>query len=140
MSSPAGKYDLLSDPTDKAWNDFLTAVGVTDALRDAWAMIKPTTEITVTDGKWSLKNLSELKNCESVFSLGEKVPTRLEADEMDGIGGTSVFTQPAENKLVETFTVGGKNGTITRTFSADEMTTTFSFQGKTAVRKYKRTA
>ncbi|MFF5706605.1 lipocalin/fatty-acid binding family protein [Streptomyces sp. NPDC012794] len=140
MSSPVGKYDLLSDPTDRAWDAFLSAVGVGDADREAGTMMKPTVEIAVTDGKWSLKSRSEMGSQETVFTLGEKVPTRLDAGPTEGIGGTSVFTRPADDKLVESITVGGQDGQITREFSADGLTATFSFQGKTAVRKYKRIA
>ncbi|MEU0308564.1 lipocalin/fatty-acid binding family protein [Streptomyces cyaneofuscatus] len=135
MSSPAGKYELLSDPADRAWDDFLIAVGMSDAHREALMMVKPTVEITVADGTWTLKILSELANQESVFTLGEKVTTRLDGANP---GGTSVFTQPADNKLVESFTVGGIQGQVTRDFSADGLTTTFSCGGKAAVRKYKR--
>ncbi|MFH9118366.1 lipocalin/fatty-acid binding family protein [Streptomyces globisporus] len=136
MSSLAGKYELLSDPADRAWDDFLIAVGVSDAHREALMMVKPTVEITVADGTWTLKILSELADQESVFTLGEKVTTRLDGANPDG--GTSVFTQPADNKLVESFTVGGIQGQVTRDFSADGLTTTFAGGGQVAVRKYKR--
>lgn len=71
MSIP-GKYELLSDPNCKEWDTYLKAVGVSDAHREAGAMVKPKLEIIESGGKIVMKTTSELKNMEISFELGKE--------------------------------------------------------------------
>ncbi|MFD3782165.1 lipocalin/fatty-acid binding family protein [Streptomyces sp. NPDC058612] len=135
MSSLVGKYELLSDPSDKAHDDFLQAAGVSDAHREAWSMVRPSVEISGVGGQWRMRTLSELGNEETLVTPGAGNPTQ-----SFGVDTVSVFTVEGSNKLVQKFTAAGKESRIVSEFAADEMTSTLSSQGKTAVRKYKRVA
>ncbi len=120
----AGKYELLSDPNDKAYDGFLQAAGVSDAHREAWSMVRPSVEITGAGDQWCMKTLSELRNEEALFTSGVETPTQF--FEVDTV---SVFTVQASNKLLQTFTAFGKETRIVSEFSADGMTSTHASQG-----------
>jgi len=46
--------------------------GVSEAHREAGAMVKPSIEIAEAGGKYNFKTLSELKNMEINFELGKE--------------------------------------------------------------------
>ncbi|CAL8101007.1 unnamed protein product [Orchesella dallaii] len=133
--SVVGKFELLSDPSDKAWDEYLVAVGVSDAHREAGRMVSPSVEISQAGGKYTLKTLSELKNTEITFPLGQEI----DEDTADNRKCKTTFTLDG-NKLIQTQKLEGKESKTVREFSADGMTATFTAAGKTAVRKYKRVA
>ncbi|MFD5144605.1 lipocalin/fatty-acid binding family protein [Streptomyces sp. NPDC058401] len=135
LSAIVGKYELLSDPKDKAYDAFLEAAGVSDAHREAFSMVSPSAEISSAGGQWSVRTLSELVNEEALFTSGAETTTRF-----FGTDAVSVFTVEGSNKLVHDFTAAGKASRTVSEFAADGMTVTLSSQGKTAVRKYKRVA
>ncbi|WP_327303986.1 lipocalin/fatty-acid binding family protein [Streptomyces sp. NBC_01298] len=132
----AGKYDLLSDPSDKFYDEFLQAAGVSEAHREAWNMIRPSMEIIRSEGdQWLIKTTSELSNEETLFTSGVETPTQFFGADTD-----SVFTVEGSTKIVHKFTAGGKESQIVYEFAPDGMTSTHASQGKAAVRKYKRVA
>ncbi|MGW6717668.1 lipocalin/fatty-acid binding family protein [Streptomyces sp. NPDC054995] len=135
MSSLVGKYELLTDPGDQAYDQFLQAMGVSEAQREAGRLVVPSVEISAAGDRWSVKTLSDLLNEESLFTPGVKTPTQLSDVEV-----VSLFTIESGNKLVQRFTTAGQEGKVVFETTADGMTTVLTFQGKVAVRKYKRVA
>jgi len=134
--SIVGKYELLSDPEDPVWDSYLTAVGVSDAHREAGAMVRPSIEISEAGGKYTLKTLSELKNMEINFEIGKE----FDETTADNRVCKTVFTKEGSNKLVQVQQGDGIKSQTVRVFTADGMTATFSAAGITAERKYKRVA
>ncbi|MFD6231879.1 lipocalin/fatty-acid binding family protein [Streptomyces sp. NPDC060232] len=131
----AGKYELLSDPSDKAYDEFLLAAGVSDAHREAWSMVRPAVEVIDEGGQWRMKTLSELANEEVLFTPGAETPTQF-----FGTDAISVFTVVGGNKLDQKVTAVGKEVRILSEFAPDGMTSTHASHGKVAVRRYKRVA
>ncbi|WP_328315424.1 lipocalin/fatty-acid binding family protein [Streptomyces anulatus] len=131
----AGKYELLSDPADKAYDEFLQAAGVSDAHREAWSMVRPAVVVIDEGGQWRMKTLSALANEEVLFTSGVKTPIQF-----FGVDAISVITVVGGNKLDQKFTAADKEVRILSEFAPDGMTSTHASQGKTAVRKYKRVA
>ncbi|OSP38728.1 hypothetical protein B7767_35565 [Streptomyces sp. 13-12-16] len=131
-----GKWDLLSDPRDPVWDQFLQAAGMSAAHREAQAMVRPSEELGRDGDRWTLTSLSELWTDQITFALGEQVSTPLFAN---GIQATSVFTEEA-GTLIQSFESQGKKGTIVREQTPDGMTAVYSIQGVTAVRKYRKVA
>lgn len=136
MIVQTGKWDLLSDPKDPVWNQFLQAAGVSAAHREAQAMIRPSEELSRDGDRWTWTHLSELWTYRFTFTLGEQVSTPLFTN---GFEATSVFTEE-DGKLIQSFESGGKKGTIVHEQTPESMTAIYSIQGVTAVRKYKKVA
>lgn len=132
-----GKWDLVSDPKDPVWDQFLQAAGMSAAHREAQAMVRPSEELSRDGDRWAWTNLSELGTDQITFPLGEQVSTPLLL--IGARQATSVFTEEA-GKLIQTFEVGGKTGTIVREQAPDGMTAICSIHGATAIRKYKKVA
>ncbi|MFF9496346.1 lipocalin/fatty-acid binding family protein [Streptomyces flaveolus] len=131
-----GKWDLLSDPKDPVWDQFLQAAGMSEAHREAQAMVRPSEELSRDGDRWTWSYLSELWVDRITFTLGEQVSTPLFNGQ---IQATSVFTEEA-GKLIQSFESQGKKGTIVREQAPDSMTAVYSVHGVTAVRKYKKVA
>jgi hypothetical protein len=100
-------------------------------------MIRPSEELSRDGDRWTLTSLSELWTDQITFTLGEQVSTPLLL--IGARQATSVFTEEV-GKLIQTFEVGGKTGTIVRGQAPDGMTAVYSIQGVTAIRKYKKVA
>ncbi|MFC8495061.1 lipocalin/fatty-acid binding family protein [Streptomyces sp. NPDC057235] len=132
----SGKWDLLSDPKDPVWDQFLQAAGMSDAHREAQAMVRPSEELSRDGDRWTLSSLSELWTNQVTFTLGEKVSIPLYANVVQT---TSVFTEEA-GKLIQTFESEGRKGTVVREQAPDGMTVTYSVLGVTAVRNHKKVA
>ncbi|CAL9665217.1 lipocalin/fatty-acid binding family protein [Streptomyces sp. enrichment culture] len=131
-----GKWDLLSDPKDPVWDQFLEAAEVSAADREARAMIRPSEELSRDGDRWTWTHLSELWTYRFTFTLGEQVFTPLFTN---GIQATSVFTEE-DGKLIQSFESEGKKGTIVHEQTPEGMTAVHSIQGVTAVRRYKKVA
>ncbi|MFC8794807.1 lipocalin/fatty acid-binding family protein [Streptomyces cinereoruber] len=80
--------------------------------------------------------MSELWTNQVTFTLGEKVSIPLFAN---AVQTTSVFTEEA-GKLIQTFESEGRKGTVVREQTPGGMAATYSIQGVTAVRNYKKVA
>ncbi|CAL9668931.1 lipocalin/fatty-acid binding family protein [Streptomyces sp. Tu 3180] len=132
-----GKWDLLSDPKDPVWDQFLQAAGMSAAHREAQAMVRPSEELSRDGDRWTWTYLSELWTDRITFTLGEQVSTPLLF--IGARQATSVFTEEA-GKLIQSFESQGRKGTIVREQTPDSMTAVYSAQGVTAVRKYKKVA
>lgn len=133
MSNIPGKYELLSDPEDRVFDEYQIAMGVSDANREALAMVRPSIEISESGGGYTFKTLSELKNTAISFTLGKEFAEQT----WDGRTAATVFTIEGD-KLVQVQKVGGNEAKIVREFSAGGLTETYSTQGTTSLRKYKR--
>ncbi|XP_021960110.1 fatty acid-binding protein, liver [Folsomia candida] len=129
-----GKYDLISDPNDAEWDTYLKTVGVSDAHREAGAMVKPSIEISEAGGKYTLKTLSELKNMEISFELGKE----FDETTADNRQCKTIFTKEGTSKLIQVQQLDGKKSQTVREFTAGGMNAVFSAEGVSATRKYKR--
>ncbi|MEU5216799.1 lipocalin/fatty-acid binding family protein [Streptomyces sp. NPDC020807] len=134
MAVETGTWELLSDPEDKAWDGFLKTVGVSDAHREAGAMVKPSEELSRSGDTWTLTTRSELRDDTYSFTLGSKVSTLLFSG---GLQTTSVFTEEA-GKLVQRFQGQSGEAVIVREQTSTEMTATHTCAGIVAVRLYKK--
>ncbi|MGK5556515.1 lipocalin/fatty-acid binding family protein [Actinomadura kijaniata] len=135
MASIVGKYALLSDPQDPVWDQFLRAAGVSQADREAGAMVRPSVEFSGAGDTWSMKTESDLARVETSFALGAQITMQIALN----TEAVSVFTMDNEQKLVQVFTTtNGTKGQVVYEFHADGLTATHTLGGVTAVRKYKR--
>ncbi|KAG0723716.1 Fatty acid-binding protein, brain [Chionoecetes opilio] len=109
-----GKYVL---DTSENFEEFMKTLGVGIMLRKLGSSTKPTVEISVSDGEFSLKTTSTLKATELKFRLGEDVTETT----IDGRECKTVFKQEG-NKLIQTQTAQkGKSAKFTREFTDTEM-------------------
>ncbi|MFJ6794002.1 lipocalin/fatty-acid binding family protein [Streptomyces sp. NPDC091268] len=122
-------------PADRLYDEVLKAVGVAEAHREAGRLVSASVEISAAGDQWCVKTVSDLFKEEALFTPGVQTPTQL-----CGVDVVSVGTIEGGSKLIQQFTVAGKDGTLVSEFADGGMTTVLSCQGKSAVRKYKRVA
>lgn len=125
-----GKFEMISSDN---FGEYLKAVGVGMIQRNLAEKAKPTVEISESNGRYTLKTMTALKNTEINFALGE------EFDETTADGRQSKSTMTRDgNKLIHVQRIGGDESTTIREFSDKEMKAIFSAKGVTATRVYKR--
>ncbi|MGE7391592.1 hypothetical protein ACQKM2_39590 [Streptomyces sp. NPDC004126] len=129
-----GKFDLLTDPADAAWGKFLTLMGASQEGRDAEFLVSPSYELGCAGERWTLARFSELGNESVSFTLGKEVA---DVPFPGGLTGTATFTENGPD-LVQIFRGNGKEAQVVHATAASEMITTYTTQGHSAVRKYKK--
>jgi len=125
-----GKFEYVSGEN---FDEYLKACGVGMAKRTLASAAKPTIIISEAGGKYTMKTQSTLKNTEITFALGQ------EFDEETADGRKAKSTMVADgNKLIHTQNIGGEKSQTIREFTADQLKATFTANGVTATRIYKR--
>jgi len=130
--SIAGTYEMVSSEN---YDQYLKAVGVGIIQRNLANTAKPIlTWIDGGNGKWTQKTSTLVKSFEITFTLGEEFEEKTADDRVC----KSVITLEG-SKLIHKQQIGDLEAQTVREFNGNEMTTTFSSQGVTSVKKFKKT-
>jgi len=114
------------------FDDYMKAIGVGMATRLIANKLKPSQEISVADGQWSIKTVSTFKSSELKFKLGEQ----FDETTPDGRNVKMTFTTEG-NKLLQK--EEGETPTSTcREFDKDSFVMTLKAKDVTCTRVYKR--
>lgn len=131
MSITTGKFDLV---TSDNFDAYLKAAGVGFAKRVIASTMKPTVEIIAnSDGSYLINTYSKLKNTTLRFKPG----VEFDEETMDGRMAKSIVTVEG-NKIIHTQRIGDGVSQTIREFNGDEMKATFTCDGVTSVRTYKK--
>lgn len=132
MSIITGKFDLV---TSDNFDAYLKAAGVGFAKRLIAGTMRPTVEIiSNSDGSYLINTYSKLKNTTIRFHPG----VEFDEETMDGRKAKSTIIIEG-NKLIHTQKIGDEQSQTIREFNGDEMTATFTCNGVSSVRTYKKT-
>lgn len=126
-----GRFEMVSSEN---YGEFLKAAGVGMIQRNLAEKAKPTVEITETGGKFTIKELTALKNTEIHFVPGQ------EFDETtpDGRQAKSTITMHGDDRLSHSRRIGDDETKIMREFHVTEMKETSTCRGVVASRVFKR--
>jgi len=114
------------------FDDYMKAIGVGMATRLIANKLKPSQEISVVDGNWSIKTVSTFKTSEINFKLGE------EFDETTPDGRAVKTTMAAEGNTLTATQTGDAPTTMTRTFTGDSFTMVLKAKDVICTRFYKK--
>lgn len=130
MSIITGRFEMVSSEN---YGEFLKAAGVGMIQRNLAEKAKPTVEISTSNGRWTIKTLTALKNSEINFALGE------EFDEETADGRIARSTITMEGDWITHYQRLGDEElvTVSKCFNT-EMVQTYTTKGVTATRVFKR--
>lgn len=126
-----GRYELVSSDN---YGEFLKAMGVGSIQRNLAEKARPTVEISIDDGIWTVRTLTALENSEIRFEPGKQFTEQLE----HGGGPVPSVARLADEKLLRVRTHGADVSTIISEFFPTELRQVFSASGVTATRVYRR--
>lgn len=125
-----GRYEMVSSEN---YGEYLKALGVGLIQRNLAEKAKPTIEISENGGKWTLKTLTALENTMIVFELNKEFVDQAP----DGRSAVSTVAQEG-NTFILVQRIGEDTTTTLSEFFPTELRQTYSAQGVSAVRLFRR--
>lgn len=124
-----GVWDFVSS---EGFDEYMKALNVGMATRLIANKLKPTNEISIKDGVWTIRTVSTFRTTEVSFKVGENF-TESTPD------GRTVETVCSieDNKLVQS-QKGNIDSVVTRIFDKDAFIVTLEAKGVKCTRHYKR--
>jgi len=131
MAGFEGKWKL---ETSENFDEYMKEIGVSFMIRKIAVTAKPTLILSQSDGKWTVKSESTIKNSEFTFSFNEE----FEETTTDGRKVQSTITQEDETKWIHKQS-GSPPSTITRQITdPNTLETICEANGVISKRVYKR--
>lgn len=124
-----GKWNLEKSEN---FDDYMKAIGVGMATRLIGNKLKPSQEISVSDGNWSIKTVSTFKSSELKFKIGE------EFDETTPDGRAVKTTVVADGTTLTATQSGDIPTTMSRQFTKDTFTMILKAKDVICTRVYKK--